>query len=394
MMSCKRRFAALCVIALVLALMLFFFSSPYVLYMLICLFALAFVDALALFVDGRRISARLSVSSGSQIGKKLHVNISADWKGRLFSTAALQAEISGHSVMFGFDDRFCVSVPLRQKIRDGSFEISPGVCGEVIFTCSGAVLIDALGLFSLRIAAPAPVRAVVYPAPVSISLSMSHDTVGSASSEGMMQNRRGSDPSEIFDLREYIPGDDIRSIHWKLSSKTDGLVVRQASDPSHYDVALLPDLGLSSSLGEVTKSELNSACSLVGSFGEQLLGLGASFCLAIPTAAGLQMHEIRSLRELNELLPVWLGTPVRAHIGDGLSWFLSEQLEQSFTRLIIVSPGKYPRNIASLGRRIGVTVVASSSDVKAQATTHLGFASEAIVLPADIKNDDLFRIVV
>lgn len=53
-----------------------------------------------------------------------------------------------------------------------------------------------------------------------------------------MQNRKGSDASEMFDIRDYVPGDDIRTIHWKLSGKTDELIVRQASAPSHYNIAL------------------------------------------------------------------------------------------------------------------------------------------------------------
>lgn len=27
--------------------------------------------------------------------------------------------------------------------------------------------------------------------------------------------------SEIYDLKTYYPGDDIRHVHWKLSAKTD-----------------------------------------------------------------------------------------------------------------------------------------------------------------------------
>ena len=50
-----------------------------------------------------------------------------------------------------------------------------------------------------------------------------------------------NDQSEMYDVREYIPGDDIRSVHWKLSSKVDQLLLRQASDPTHYHVVLLPD---------------------------------------------------------------------------------------------------------------------------------------------------------
>ena len=75
----------------------------------------------------------------------------------------------------------------------------------------------------------------------------------------MIQNRKGNDLSEIFDIREYVPGDDIRSIHWKLSSKTDTLILKEASDPSHYNVVILPDFGRKQ-LGEtVSAREVNAA---------------------------------------------------------------------------------------------------------------------------------------
>ena len=46
-----------------------------------------------------------------------------------------------------------------------------------------------------------------------------------------VMNKKGSDYSETFQLREYVPGDSIKQIHWKLSEKLDKLVVREASLP-------------------------------------------------------------------------------------------------------------------------------------------------------------------
>ena len=41
----------------------------------------------------------------------------------------------------------------------------------------------------------------------------------------------GDDASEIFDIREFQAGDRIQNIHWKLSAKTDKLIVREAEEP-------------------------------------------------------------------------------------------------------------------------------------------------------------------
>ena len=46
-----------------------------------------------------------------------------------------------------------------------------------------------------------------------------------------LQAKKGGGFSEFHENREYRPGDSVRDIHWKLSGKTDKLIVRQAMEP-------------------------------------------------------------------------------------------------------------------------------------------------------------------
>ena len=45
------------------------------------------------------------------------------------------------------------------------------------------------------------------------------------------QERPGVDLTETYQIREYIPGDSIRQIHWKLSNKFDKMIVRDPGLP-------------------------------------------------------------------------------------------------------------------------------------------------------------------
>lgn len=45
------------------------------------------------------------------------------------------------------------------------------------------------------------------------------ETIASGMTEVEESHRRGNDYAEVTDIREYIPGDRIRDIHWKLSAK-------------------------------------------------------------------------------------------------------------------------------------------------------------------------------
>lgn len=72
----------------------------------------------------------------------------------------------------------------------------------------------------------------------------------------------GDDRSEIFDIREFREGDKIQSIHWKLSAKSDELVVREDSLPIACPVVLILESCLKKDLQEV-EAYLSVAASLV-----------------------------------------------------------------------------------------------------------------------------------
>lgn len=60
---------------------------------------------------------------------------------------------------------------------------------------------------------------------------LAENTTVISDSERYSQAKAGGDPSETFAIREYRPGDPIRQIHWKLSQKTDALMLRELGLP-------------------------------------------------------------------------------------------------------------------------------------------------------------------
>lgn len=43
--------------------------------------------------------------------------------------------------------------------------------------------------------------------------------------------KKGDDPSEVFEIREYRQGDRLQRVHWKLSMKQNQLMIKEFSDP-------------------------------------------------------------------------------------------------------------------------------------------------------------------
>lgn len=55
-------------------------------------------------------------------------------------------------------------------------------------------------------------------------------------------DRSGDDVSQIFEIRPYRAGDKMQKIHWKLSAKSDEMMVREYSDPVGYAIVIFLNL--------------------------------------------------------------------------------------------------------------------------------------------------------
>lgn len=120
--------------------------------------------------------------------------------------------------------------------------------GSIRMEISRVWCYDFLGLVALPLSAKywkalEPETLLVLPriseVPVMVSR-QSRDFAGE--SEEHSKERGGDDPSEVFQIRDYQPGDKLRSIHWKLSAKTEEMMVREQSMPLGCPVDFYLDL--------------------------------------------------------------------------------------------------------------------------------------------------------
>ena len=95
--------------------------------------------------------------------------------------------------------------------------------------------------------------------------------------------------------------------------------MRQASDPSHYNVAILPDFALQGA----TKAEQNAAVAYGAAIAAQLVRRGAGFCMALPSATGVELQEVHTMQEYERMLSHWMSSPVQEQPG-GLLVSVSE----------------------------------------------------------------------
>ena len=111
-------------------------------------------------------------------------------------------------------------------------------CGTLECSVEKVRVYDYLSLFWLPLPKGKPVELQVRPleVPPKQLPNLTH----------FMARRRKPKPgggfSEEHELRDYRPGDSMRDIHWKLSVKTDRLLVREAQEPVREQTLLTFDL--------------------------------------------------------------------------------------------------------------------------------------------------------
>lgn len=107
-----------------------------------------------------------------------------------------------------------------------------------------AYVYNVLGLFKKKIKIKnRNYNIVVVPEPIKIKFEAPNQKYIEVDESDIFSNDRpGFDPSEIFNLREFRDGDGLNTVHWKLSSKSEELIVREFSLPVETNIYVFINL--------------------------------------------------------------------------------------------------------------------------------------------------------
>ncbi len=176
-------------------------------------------------------------------------------------------------------------------------------CGQLTCTVQKARVCGLLGLLSLPVRTCGQAEVLVLPVPVDPG--RPPDPAGLEQRGAALRPRPGGGPGEDYELRVYRPGDPMKSVHWKLSSKHDELVVREVLEPARAELCLTFDhFG---SLEDMDKTLDHTAA-----LSRLLLEEGRPHRLlwAHPSTGELQDCPVESARTLLAALAAALSCPV------------------------------------------------------------------------------------
>lgn len=223
---------------------MFYFLHSHFYYMLLVVMVVAPVISLAGGVILRHfVSVSIvakSEGSGRQ-GEEAYFEIEVKNPSFLISLDA-RLYMTVENVFFGTKGTQTIAIPIRAK-SGYKFDLPlvSSYSGLLQVDISEIQIFDLMGFFGFKKKVEKSAQMVILPKVVNLpDQVLPNFEYGTLESEE--SKKRGHDFSDVQEIREYIPGDRLMSIHWKLSAKRDILMVKDRMSMSDKQLVILPEL--------------------------------------------------------------------------------------------------------------------------------------------------------
>ncbi len=156
----------------------------------------------------------------------------------------LNAEVSltlGNS-FYSESGTHILTVPVRAKNETKIiYPVTMDLPGRFYAVVDGITIVDLLGIIVWKLPIKREAECLVFPRGTQM-FQTALSAYARGVSEASESTGRGYDFSEISGIREYIPGDKLQNIHWKLSVKKDELMVKERVSVSAMQLNIVIEL--------------------------------------------------------------------------------------------------------------------------------------------------------
>lgn len=387
----KRKRIEYGLLALFVLFLLFSFSERYLLSLILLLMALIAVAYIFTSIMLKDLSVQASVKEScvqnEDVCFRFHIN--GKLRIPLIRGIRLHMELSNPFMNEGTKQE--VLLEFGYGCRDYDWIRKAESVGSMKLHVTKVEIVDLFELVSREISPCNDASTVVYPKLIATEIAFSDHSLGFSENEGIAENAHGNDRNEVLNYREYVPGDDIRNIHWKLSAKTDEIFVRETANTHHYDVLLMADIGFMKGERKAEREEINMVVTCFYSLAEKLSEYKIPFCLGFCTERGIDIREIRSRSDLDNVSSECLQYTLLETYGKGISYFDMNHYENIFSKLIYISNGPVLNLNLVNGKMTGVIIDVDQSYEKMMAVSSGSF--QFMQIPSHLKEDAQVKII-
>jgi len=206
------------------------------------------------------------------------------------------------------------AAPFGQRYSE--FEFMTEYCGRLMFTCQKVEVWNIFGLFPASHRLSIEEKRTVVPDVFPLSVTLTGGISLQGDTEAILLNKKGRDLTEMFQIRDYIEGDRLKQIHWKLSQKLDRYIVIDPAETINRELLIFWDRGVFSH--ETSPETVDSLAESVASVCLALAEESIPYSVAWSTEKE-GMVEMRDITCTDDLFEVFSGMLSHVSTWDGAS---------------------------------------------------------------------------
>ena len=370
-MKMRKRFIAWVLLVLSAAIMYFFSNGSVTLAAFVALIAVLPLSYGVLRLTADKAEAFISEEAAEDGKKKFVLNFRN--KGFL-PIAAIETEVLCTNLRNGETDTKQVNISLGPNASGSvNIELAPIHAGRYELSTGPVRILDPLGIWTRK--AKEELKAGFTVLPDIYDVRMSSAGVAAMPESDMESNKtRGSVSGDTIDIREYVPGDPVSNIHWKLSEKTDKLLVRELGSPQSDQYLLILD---NASEAADDSAALDAVAAVYASVIHDLIQNGMA-CYAAwtdPESGRAVIKKITDENEETEAADSYLAVP--ASMPSAFSSISRDLADERYVHVVIVG-SRIPENIDVLSNGCHATVLryGETGTVSEGSLSVVGFRTE------------------
>ena len=230
-----------------------------------------------------------------------------------------------------------------KKSRDINVAIRSDYCGCIELDASKVSISDPLRLFSrkpgeLRFEMGRTGHTYIMPSGTEVYVSPEDINAYNMESYKYSANSKGNDPADTFDIKDYEQGDSYKAIHWKLSSKTGNLMVREFGLPIENNLLLLVDKNIENMSPEAA----DRLAEYVTSLSSSLLAKEVNHTIGWynVTDNDFETAAVFSTQSMWDAIRQFISSPFRKDRMSSIDRYIESETDKQFSGYIYVSDNR------------------------------------------------------
>lgn len=326
-------------------------------FLIIVIFPIASFATQQVAMQGFSLDMSMNASCYVDQDLKIKINIQ---KNNKILLGPIKINFVFHNILYGNKEKKTILLQASEKTSmQFSYLVPMKDCGNTKIFIESITCMDLLGLFCNTFYLKKVNEVLVYPLQIQLNTILQRRPETITDGELYDYAKHGQDVNEVSGLRDYIEGDSPKSIHWKLSSKMNHLVVREFGYPSNYHTLILYQMSKYANGMKISNKQNNAVLSLCASLSYSILEKNLEHQVGCIFHGEFHGSPVTSISSYDQMVLNLLCNPIEQNTNssDMVYQFLRGNLTSEYTKVIYITPEYDENSIRQLARAVDLTII-------------------------------------